>query len=172
MILTGGSFTIRPVQHNELSQVLEVYRQCTDFLALGPDPRASMEMIEKDMRISKDAGGIFCGIFDDNQNMIGIVDFIPGNFEGNPAQAFIELLMMAMPARRKGLGRKIMQAVEQEISRNPNITEILSAVQVNNPNAVQFWKNVGYEINSEPILCSDGTTVYKLRKIAQQGNII
>lgn len=170
MMLTGNSFTIRPVQRDELSQVMEVYRQCEDFLALGSDPRASTEMIEKDMQISIEAGGIFCGIFDKDQNIIGIVDFIPDNFEGNPAHAFIELLMIAMPARRKGLGREVMQAVEDEILKNSNITDVLSAVQVNNPNAVQFWKNIGYEIASEPILCPDGTTVYKLRKIVQKEN--
>lgn len=167
MIFVGSSFTIRPVQHEELTQVLEVYRQCEDFLALGPDPRASMEMIEKDWQISKEAGGIFCGIFDDSQNMIGVVDFIPANFEGNPSHAFIELLMIAMPARGKGLGREVMQAIEDEILKNSNITDILSAVQINNPKAIQFWKNIGYEIVSEPRLNLDGTTVYRLSKAIQ-----
>lgn len=167
MIFVGSSFTIRPVQHEELTQVLEVYRQCEDFLALGSDPRASMEMIEKDWQISKEAGGIFCGIFDDSQNMIGVVDFIPANFEGNPSHAFIELLMIAMPARGKGLGREVMQAIEDEILKNSNITDILSAVQINNPKAIQFWKNIGYEIVSEPRLNLDGTTVYRLSKAIQ-----
>lgn len=147
--------------------MLEVYRQCEDFLALGSDPRASMEMIEKDWQISKEAGGIFCGIFDDSQNMIGVVDFIPANFEGNPSHAFIELLMIAMPARGKGLGREVMQAIEDEILKNSNITDILSAVQTNNPKAIQFWKNIGYEIVSEPRLNLDGTTVYRLSKAIQ-----
>jgi len=159
---TGSSFTIRPTLRDNTEQALQVYRQCEDFLALGPDPRASTEMIEKD------AGGIFCGIFDDSRNMIGVVDFIPNNFEGNPHYAFIELLMIAAPARRKGLGREVMQAVEREILQNPNITDILSAVQVNNPNAIRFWTNIGYEIVSEPILNPEGTTVYKLRKIIQR----
>jgi ribosomal protein S18 acetylase RimI-like enzyme len=168
MILIGASFTIRPILLDDLTQTLEVYRQCEDFLALGPDPRASVEMIEKDMQISKEAGGIFCGIFDEDNHMIGIVDFIPNNFEGNPNHAFIELLMIAVSARRKGFGGEVMQLVEKEISKNPNITDILAAVQINNPNAIRFWKNIGYEIISEPILNPDGTTVYKLCKIIQK----
>ena len=167
-MIAGSSFTICPVSRDDLNQSLEVYRQCEDFLALGPDPHASMEMIEKDMQISNEAGGLFCGIFDDNQNMIGVVDFIPENFEGNPNHAFIELLMIAMPARRKGLGREVMQAVEPDNSRNPNITDILSAVQVNNPSAIRFWKNLGYEIITEPVLNLDGITVYKLNKIIRK----
>lgn len=167
MLIVNDSFIIRPIRLLELDVVLAVYLQCEDFLALGPDPHASMDMIEKDMQISKESGGSFCGIFDDNQNMIGIVDFIPDNFEGNPNHAFIELLMIATPARRRGLGREVIQAVEDEILKNPSNTEILSAVQVNNPRAIQFWKTIGYKIISEPILNSDGTAVYKLHKIVR-----
>ena len=158
------SFFIRPIQLVDLDQVLDVYRQCEDFLALGPDSSASKEMIEKDLAISKEAGGIFCGIFDNHRKMIGILDFVPDDFEGDPGHAFIELLMIAWPFRRKGIGREVMQAVEKQITMNRNITGILSAVQVNNPDAMHFWKNIGYEIVSEPIRCSDGTTVYKLHK--------
>ena len=164
MILAGSFFTIRPVQRDELTQALEVYSQCEDFLSLGPDPRASMEMIEKDMQISKEADGIFCGIFDDCQNMIGVVDFIPANFEGNPSHAFIELLMIAAPARRKGLGKEVVKSIEQDILRDDQIAAVLSAVQVNNQSAINFWTKVGYEIVSEPIPNEDGTTVYKLFK--------
>ena len=123
-----------------------------------------MEMIEKDMQISKEADGIFCGIFDGDQNMIGIVDFIPANFEGNPSHAFIELLMIAAPARRNGLGKEVVKSIEQEILREGQITAVLSAVQVNNQSAINFWTKVGYQIVSEPIPNEDGTTVYKLFK--------
>jgi len=164
MILAGSFFTIRPVQRDKLTQALEVYRQCEAFLSLGPDPRASMEMIEKDMQISKEADGIFCGIFDGDQNMIGIVDFIPANFEGNPSHAFIELLMIAAPARRKGLGKEVVKSIEQDILRDGQIAAVLSAVQVNNQSAINFWTKVGYQIVSEPIPNEDGTTVYKLFK--------
>lgn len=170
MMLIGNSFTIRPIQTSDLAQALEVYRQCEDFLALGPDPRASLEMIKKDMRLSKEAGGVFCGIFDNEERIIGVEDFVPKNFEGNPKNAFIELLMIAKPARHKGLGTKVVSLVENEISRDPQVEKILSAVQVNNPDARSFWKKVGYQIVSGPIPCADGTTVFSLLKVIERNN--
>ena len=35
---------IRPIDRDDLPAVLEVYRQCEDFLALGPISEASMAM--------------------------------------------------------------------------------------------------------------------------------
>jgi ribosomal protein S18 acetylase RimI-like enzyme len=160
----GSLFIIRPVQPEDLEQVLEVYRQCEDFLALGPTPRASVEMVLGDLKISQEAGGIFCGIYKDSQDMIGVLDYIPQNFEGNPDWAFIELLMIAAPHRRKGLGKEIVQLVEKEIVQNPRITDILLGVQVNNPGAQEFWRKVGYQIISGPVDCGDGTTAYRLCK--------
>ena len=54
---------IRPILDSDLPAVLEVYRQSEDFLALGPDPHASLEMVEKDRALSRQQGGVFCGIF-------------------------------------------------------------------------------------------------------------
>jgi hypothetical protein len=50
------SLTVPPITLDELDEVLNVYRQCEDFLALGPVPTASMEMVVKDIEISKDYG--------------------------------------------------------------------------------------------------------------------
>ena len=164
MTIIGSSFIIRPVRPDELDWVLEVYRQCEDFLALGPVPLASMEMVLSDLQISKEAGGIFCGIFKNDGEMIGVLDYIPQNFEGNPDCAFIELLMIAAPHRRKGLGKEIVQLVEKEIMQNPRIQDVLSGVQVNNLDAIEFWQKAGYLIISGPMLWEDGTTVYRLSK--------
>ena len=54
---------IRPILDSDLPAVLEVYRQSEDFLALGPDPHASLEMAAKDRALSRQQGGVFCGIF-------------------------------------------------------------------------------------------------------------
>ncbi|MBI5958514.1 MAG: hypothetical protein HY866_07265, partial [Chloroflexi bacterium] len=74
MNITHERFTIRPVEDDQLENVLEVYRPCEDFLALGPQPKASMVMVEADLRLSADNGGIFCGIYDPGGVMLGVVD--------------------------------------------------------------------------------------------------
>ncbi len=84
MRIQGPRVEIRPVGEDELDAVLGVYRQCEDFLALGPQPHASMEMVLDDVSHSRDEGGLFCGIFDAEGKMIGIVDFVPGMYRGRP----------------------------------------------------------------------------------------
>ena len=164
MAISECSVKIRPLAPGELDAVLDVYHQCEDFLALGPVPTASMEMVLKDVEISKEEGGLFCGIYTVHEKMIGIVDFVPKGFHGDPHAAFLSLLMIAAPFRQRGIGKAVVEAIEQEIKKDPQITVILSGVQVNNPRAVQFWQSNGYRIVSGPELMPDQTTVFGLRK--------
>jgi len=165
MIVTQKhSLEIRPIGHDDLDAVLDVYRQCEDFLALGPVPTASMEMVLKDVEISQNDGGIFCGIFAPDGKMIGIIDYVPRNYKGDPHISFLELLMIAAPFRNQGIGTAVVEAIEKEIRKDAKVSTILSGVQVNNPQAVQFWQRNGYRIVSEPKLYPDQTTAVDLRK--------
>ena len=47
----------RPYEERDLPAVLEVYRQCEDFLALGPVARASLQMVQQDLAISRQENG-------------------------------------------------------------------------------------------------------------------
>jgi ribosomal protein S18 acetylase RimI-like enzyme len=162
--IPNDSLEIRPIAQNELDTVLEVYRQCEDFLALGPVPTASMEMVLKDIEISKEEGGIFCGIYRAGGTMIGVLDYVPSNYNGDLHAAYLSLLMMAAPFRRKGMGKAVVDAIENEITKDPQVSTILAGVQVNNPQAIQFWQRNGYRIVSGSELMPDQTTVYGLRK--------
>lgn len=155
---------IRPVMQGDLEATLHVYRHCEDFLALGPIAMASMEMVLKDLEVSKEEGGIFCGIYTEEGKMIGLVDYVPSNFDGNSHAAFLSLIMIDPSFRGRGVGKAIVEAVENEIRKDKSVTVILSAVQVNNPKAIKFWQRNGYCIISEPKLMPDQTTVYDLRK--------
>ncbi len=155
---------IRPISSDDLYAVLNVYRQCEDFLALGPLPAASMEMVLKDLQLSREQGGVFCGIYKKGGEMIGVVDYIPNHYQGDPSRAFLELLMIAAPFRERGIGQAIVDAVEREIRKDAAVRTILSAVQVNNPQAIRFWQRNGYHIVSGPERMPDQTTVYALRK--------
>lgn len=156
---------LRPVGDADGDALLAVYRQCEDFLALGPEPCASPEMVQADLRHSATAGGTFCGIVDDQGTLLGVVDFVPAGWAGVPEHAFLELLMIARPYRNAGLGAHVVQLVEAAIRRQaPQVTAIWGAVQVNNPAAMRFWQQQSYRIVGEPAAQPDGTTVYPLRK--------
>jgi ribosomal protein S18 acetylase RimI-like enzyme len=158
------SYQIVPLTFSDLPAVLEVYRQCEDFLALGPVATASEQMVRQDMEHAIKMGSAFCGIYNDKGDMMGIVDFLSQGFEGNPQHAFIELLMIAQPYRAQGVGTVVVAYVEAEIRRNPEVKIILSGVQVNNPAAVRFWQRQGYRIVSEPRIMPDTTIAVELRK--------
>jgi len=158
------SIEIHAITQDDLEAALAVYQQCEDFLALGPVSAASMDMVLKDMEISQRKGGVFCGIYTADQKMIGIVDYIPSNFEGDPHTAFLSLLMIAVPFRKQGIGKAVVEAVENEIRKDAQVRAILTGVQVNNPEAVQFWQKNGYRIVGEPELRPDQTTTFVLRK--------
>lgn len=144
--------------------MLAVYRQCEDFLALGPEPVASAAMVQQDIEHSQQLGGIFCGVYAATGQMIGVVDYVPRNFEGDARAAFISLLMIAAPFRGQGVGSVIVKQVEAEIRREGRISVILLAAQVNNSVALRFWQNCGYRIVSEPELQPDQTVTVRLRK--------
>jgi ribosomal protein S18 acetylase RimI-like enzyme len=96
--------------------------------------------------------------------MIGIVDFVLNNYQGNPNVAYLSLLMIDSTFREQGVGKAVFDAVEKEIRKDPLVTTLLAGVQVNNPQAVRFWQRRGFSIVSEAKLMPDQTTVFDLRK--------
>lgn len=169
MVIRDNSLEIRTITQDDLNAIFDVYQQCEDFLALGPESTVSMEMVLKDIEISQREGGVFCGIYTADGKMIGVVDYIPSNFEGDSQVAFLSLLMIAISFRKQGMGKAIVELIENEIRKDAQVTAILSAVQVNNPQAVQFWQKNGYRIVSGPELQPDQTTTFRLRKDCNQG---
>lgn len=163
MIIKSKNFLIKRVDESNIDLILQVYKQCEDFLSLGPVPYASRQMVLDDLDLSREEGGVFCGIFVEDE-IIGVVDFVPGNYEGKPEEAYLALLMIAGPHRQKGIGREVVDAVEAEMLKNGSIKSIRAGVQTNNPPAIAFWQAVGYRIVSGPTLLPDTTTAFGLKK--------
>jgi ribosomal protein S18 acetylase RimI-like enzyme len=161
------SLEIRPVTQENLDAVLEVYQQCEDFLALGPVATASMEMVLKDLEISKSINGIFCGIHTSNGKMIGVIDYVPRNYKDSPRAAYLSLLMIASSYRNCGIGEAVVDAIENEIKQDTCVNVIYAGVQVNNPKAMRFWQRMDYHIVSEPKVYPDKTTAVDLQKDIQ-----
>jgi ribosomal protein S18 acetylase RimI-like enzyme len=168
IFIKGSSLTIRTVTENNKEDILEVYRRCEDFLALGPEPKASIKMVLADLEISRQEASCFCGIYHNEEHLVGVVDFVPRGFEGKADTAFLSLLMIALQYRNQGIGIETVRLVEAEIKKNKCISEICSGVQVNNPQAIQFWQKNGYKIVSGPELLPDTTTAFQLSKKLSQ----
>ena len=169
VLMHGKMCEIRSVGSDSADSVLRVYQACEDFLALGPQRKADMAMVLRDLEESRQHGGFFCRIHDGTGKTIGVVDFTPGGFEGQPHVAFFSLLMVVPPMRRRGIGMDVVGRIEEEIGRDPGVTVIRSAVQVNNPDGKRFWLRCGYRIVGEPEEQPDGTTVVHLEKTLGHG---
>jgi RimJ/RimL family protein N-acetyltransferase len=159
-----GSWEVRPVSADDADSILAVYTQCEDFLALGPNPAATMEMVRKDIAQSKDGGGTYCGIYADNGSMVGIVDYVPNHYQGEASAAYLSLLMIASPFRKRGIGKAVVDAVEKYLGSDFQVAVIYSAVQVNNPEAMRFWRKNGYRIIGKPKEQPDQTITVELKK--------
>ena len=162
--MSSCAFEVRPITEKDLEEVLEVYRQCEDFLALGPQPRASKAMVLKDIETSRSERGLFYGIFASDGRMVGVVDFIPGSFNGEAHLAFISLLMIVAPLRNRGIGTRALELIENKIRATGQVSEIRTAVQLNNPAALLFWQRNNYRVFGNPELRPDQTVVSYLRK--------
>jgi RimJ/RimL family protein N-acetyltransferase len=155
---------IRPITDNDLEEVLEVYRQCEDFLSLGPEPKASMALVLQDIETSRQEKGVFCGVYAPDGRIVGVVDFVPADFEGMAHLAFITLIMIVPASRNRGIGTRILKLVEDRIGRTSRINEIHTAVQLNNPAALRFWQRNNYCVFGDPEFRPDQTMVSYLRK--------
>ncbi len=151
MIIRENSFEIRPVTPADLPAVLEVYRLCEDFLALGPVATASMQMVLKDIEISKGEGGLFCSLHNaawKNDRGCGLYS---KSLSGRPPfrLSFVahDRRTFSQPGHREG-GRRRSRLRSKKI----RITTIFLGAQVNNPRAVQFWQK-GYRIIAGPNCC-------------------
>lgn len=157
-------FVIRPITEDDLPAILDVYIQCQDFLALGPNPLASLEMVREDILHSQRVSGRYCVVSDPAGKLIGVVDYLPSSFECHLHQAFISLLMISAPYRRRGLGRQVLAQIEAEIRTGRQVNVILTSVQINNPGALNFWQEQGYQIIGGSELQPDSTLTYRLQK--------
>ena len=153
---------IKPIEDKNLTGTFEVYKQVEDFLSLGPVPKASIEMVNADIKHSKESGGIFCAIHDINGDQIGVIDFVPNNKKGT---TFLSLLMIAKKDRNKGYGSAIMESLESYLIHEYGTKIIESGVQINNVAGLGFWKRCGFEINRIANALDDGTVAYEMRKV-------
>ena len=155
-------FRLAPVSEDDAEALLALYVACEDFLALGPQPRASLDMVLADLAASRQANGRYEGIFVGGA-LVGVVDYVLAGHEGEPGHAYLALLMLAPAWRRRGLGAAVTRYVEAMAAAG-GATHVCLGAQVNNPMAVRFWQRLGYAIYAGPVAFADGTTAWQLRK--------
>lgn len=163
-------FELRAVGEAQIADLLALYRQCEDFLALGPAPVASVAMIRGDLAASGTEGSVFCGIYDRSGLLVGVIDFSRGGYRGDSTLAHIALVMLAQSHRGRGLGTRVVHAVETIIWQGPAVRGIAVEVQANNLAGMRFWTRRGYRVVGAAALQVDGTTTVPLLREREQAD--
>jgi RimJ/RimL family protein N-acetyltransferase len=161
VIFRADTLRIGRITDKDLDSSLEVYKRSEDFLSLGPVPTASMEMLLADINHSESVQGLFCGIWDESGNQVGVVDFIP---DSQHEKAILELLMISKEYRNKGIGSTIVRHLELYLKQTYGTKTIESGVQTNNEGGIRFWKRHGYHLDEIGKPMGDGTVAYQMRK--------
>jgi RimJ/RimL family protein N-acetyltransferase len=162
ILFKAGELSVRLYKEDDIPAILEVYRQNEDFLSLGPVPKASLEMVRKDIAQSMEEKGFFCVISHQQSGIIGVMDFAPQR--GDPGTAYLALLMISAPYRKLGYGESIMAAFEKYLVTTYKSKILKAGVMVNNPKAIMFWERMDFSINRTPELLPDTTTVFRMSK--------
>lgn len=164
MIFVTEGFTIRKIYENDVDTIFRVYKDSEDFLLLGPEPKASKDMVFKDIESSAKTGGIYCLILNKEEEEIGIVDFIPNMYKENPRYGYISLIMIKSEYRNKGYGKKVVDLIEGIMQKQHQVEKVFVSIQENNAKGIKFWERKGYKIFSEPELQPDKTIVLHMEK--------
>ena len=163
MLFQIRQLTVSTIDERDLPTLFEIYKQCEDFLALGPVPVASMQMVRADIEHSRAENGQYCAIRDGQDQIIGVLDFIAKSEDH--CTGVLSLLMIGIPWRGKGYGRAVVHALEAYLRKNHGIERMDAGVQTNNGAAIRFWKSVGYQLSTEPCNMPDRTVVYSMTKV-------
>ena len=154
---------VAPIDPGDLPALFEVYKQCEDFLALGPVSEASLQMVREDIDRSRSENGQYCAIRNHQGHLIGVLDFSVNG--GDDSTSILSLLMIAASWRNKGYGQTVVNALEMYLKETYKIERIASGVQTNNSGAIRFWKRLGYDLSTEPRPMPDGTVTYEMAKV-------
>jgi len=159
---------MRALKARDYPKVVEVYRQTPHFIVeLNGRPADSigLEMVEEDAAQAANHGATFAGFFlRESDQMIGVADYVPSGYAGQPNRAWIALLLIAEPYQRQGYGMEAYRLIEEAIFADPDVETLGLGVLVNNGPALGFWQAMGYGRVGSTVQDRDGRDVVILQK--------
>ena len=149
--LTALSFTLRPLDREDLPALQALHERCSDYFQLitSEAPRANeAELLLTEVpRGRSPADKLVLGVFSGSNELMGAVDLIRGY--PDDSAWWVGLLMLAPEFRGNGLGADVYRACEQRMKEG-GARHAWLCVQTQNASALQFWQAQGfYEVGHE-----------------------
>ena len=170
----GQRLEMRTLGARDYPAVVEIYRQTPRFIVElnGRSPDSiGLEMVEEDAAKAANHGATFAGLFlRESGQMIGVVDYVPSGYGGQPNRAWIALLLIAEPYQRQGYGTEAYRLIEETVFADSDVQTLGLGVLVNNGPALGFWRAMGYERVGSTVQDRDGRDVVMLQKQQSRGN--
>ena len=144
---------IREIEERDISQCIKIVPQIEPWVTLGATPEKMDAYFRK--LLNREEG--FVALLD--EEVVGFITIKRGFLYG----CYIRRLAVKEGYRRKGIGRQIMQFIEDyAFVRHPNVFLCVSSF---NTGAQKFYEDLGYQkVGELPNLIMEGHAEYLLRK--------
>ena len=131
--LTNTEMTIRPYLPGDENAVIELWRRC-NLLRSWNNPKWD---IERKLKVNPEL--LLVGLVDGK-----MVAMVMGGYEGH--RGWVNYLAVDPAYQRRGLGRRIMEAVEERILAM-DCPKINLQIRTGNLVAVKFYESIGYKMD-------------------------
>ena len=126
-----------------------MYRNSRHFLVdiTGEEPESlGLPLVTREEAEAREHGATCFGIrLKETRQMVGATVYQPSGYGGEPACAWLALLMISEPHQKRGYGAEAYRLIESAIFAQPGVNAIKLAVLVNNPAGLCFWQKMGYK---------------------------
>jgi RimJ/RimL family protein N-acetyltransferase len=156
---------IKPLTSSQAEAVWNVYKQAADYLELQTTEPLSLAMARSDIEAASLRGSEFVGLFERTSNeLIGVADFVPKNFRGQPDYAWLNVLLIRQSNRRQGYGTEAYRVIEEYIFDDPVVTRIGQALLPQFEPSLRFAEQMGFERAGGPFKNKRGYGLYSFVK--------
>lgn len=135
---------LQPEHVEPLQRLLE---RCADYAMIvegeGVSPTAAQELFRSVPTGRSLSDKFLYGLFDRKGEIVGVLEGM--RHYPDETTWWIGLLLLAPEVRRRGLGRKLVQAFS-EVVRLKQGTSIMLGVVEENRSAYLFWQQLGFEL--------------------------
>jgi RimJ/RimL family protein N-acetyltransferase len=165
MLLETERLIIKSLSQLDADNVLKVYEGSKDFFDLQTTEELSGDLIRSEIEATEKQGGGFVGIFDRAANeLIGVIAFVPKNFQSQADYAWINLLLIREADRRRGFGREAYQSIEQYIFSDQSVKRIGCTLLPQYDPSLKFAEALGFERAGGPFKNKRGFGLYSFVK--------
>jgi ribosomal protein S18 acetylase RimI-like enzyme len=138
--------SVRELSLEDLGAIQGLYQKCLDYMLLvdgrAADPDAVAEEFEFVPPGKSRADKFMFGITDEENNLVGLLDTLPGYPE--EGTWWIATLLLVPEIRSQGLGQVVVQGLADYVRAKGGQAIMLGVVD-ENERAYKFWTRMGFE---------------------------